>query len=187
MIRTSALCMVVAAALGATSGLASAQDGAALAPDSSESSSPSSSSGDGVEKGTFGLGLIVGLPTGIAAKLYLEDDVAVQGAIGVNFVSGGVHVQADYLFHPYILQEKEEFTMPLYVGPGARFVQYREGRDGDNYGAIGARAVVGLLFDFKELPLDVFLEAAFVLEYGFADDAGVGATLDVGGGARYYF
>ncbi len=177
--------MVVAVALLATGGLAAAQDGAgaALSPDDSSESAR----GDGVEKGTFGLGLIVGLPTGISAKLYLKDDEAVQGAIGVNFISGGVHVQGDYVFHPYILQDKEQFTMPLYVGPGARFVQYREGRDGDNYLAIGVRGVAGLLFDFKELPLDVFLEAAFVLEYGFADDAGLGATLDVGAGARYYF
>lgn len=147
----------------------------------------SSSSSEGVEKGTFGLGLIVGLPTGIAAKLYLQDDQAVQGAFGVNFVSGGVHLHADYVFHPYILQDKEEFTMPVYAGPGARLVQYREGRDGDNYVALGARGVVGMLFDFKKLPLDVFLEAAFVLEYGFADEEGFGVTLDVGAGARYYF
>jgi hypothetical protein len=179
--------MIVAAGLLSASRPAAAQDDAALVPDDSSDSSSSSVRGEGVEKGTFGLGLIIGLPTGISAKLYLEDDVAVQGALGVNFVSGGVHVQGDYVFHPYILQDKEEFTMPLYVGPGGRFVQYREGRDGDNYTALGLRGVVGMLFDFKELPLDVFLEAAFVLEYGFADDAGFGATLDVGGGARYYF
>jgi hypothetical protein len=186
MIRTPALCMIVAAGLLSTSGLAAAQDSAALTPDDSSDSSDSVR-GEGVEKGTFGLGLIIGIPTGISAKLYLKDDEAVQGAVGVNFISGGVHVQGDYVFHPYILQEKEEFTMPFYVGPGARFVQYREGRDGDNYAAIGARGVAGMLFDFKELPLDVFLEAAFVLEYGFADDAGFGATIDVGAGARYYF
>lgn len=158
---------------------------AAAAQDGDEDDS--SSSGEGVEKGTFGLGLIVGLPTGIAAKLYLQDDQAVQGAFGVNFVSGGIHLHADYVFHPYILQDKEEFTMPVYAGPGARLVQYREGRDGDNYMALGARGVVGMMFDFKKLPLDVFLEAAFVLEYGFADEEGFGVTVDVGAGARYYF
>lgn len=201
MIRNSML-LTMAAAVGMSSlgaRAAAAQDGessgAALAPspsgasEASETSddSSSSSSGGGVEKGTFGLGLIVGLPTGISAKLYLKDDQAVQGAFGINFVSGGVHLHGDYVFHPYILQDKEEFTMPLYVGPGARLVQYREGRDGDNYVALGARGVAGMLFDFKELPLDVFLEVALVLEYGFADDEGFAATIDVGGGARYYF
>jgi hypothetical protein len=196
MIRNSML-LTMAAAVGMSSlgaRAAAAQDGenagAALAPSpsgTSETSDDSSSSSGGVEKGTFGLGLIVGLPTGISAKLYLKDDQAVQGAFGINFVSGGVHLHGDYVFHPYILQDKEEFTMPLYVGPGARLVQYREGRDGDNYVALGARGVAGMLFDFKELPLDVFLEVALVLEYGFADDEGFAATIDVGGGARYYF
>lgn len=39
----------------------------------------------------------------------------------------------------------------------------------------------------KNIPLDAFLEAAFVLEYGFADEEGFGVTVDVGAGARYYF
>jgi hypothetical protein len=196
MIRNSML-LTIAAVLGGSS-LAAAQegDGAALAPspsdpgdpsDSSDSGSSSARVSGGVEKGTFGVGLIVGLPIGISAKLYLKDDQAVQGAFGINFVSGGVHLHGDYVFHPYILQDKEEFTMPVYVGPGARLVQYREGRDGDNYLALGARGVAGMLFDFKELPLDVFLEVALVLEYGFADDQGFAATIDVGAGARYYF
>lgn len=77
--------------------------------------------------------------------------------------------------------------MPVYGGVGARLVQYREGRDGDNYLSLGARAVVGMLFDFKNIPLDVFLEIAPVIEYGFADDVGFELALDVGGGARYYF
>jgi hypothetical protein len=192
MIRNSVLLTIVAvlglSSLGAR--VAAAQEGnsagASLVPDSSDSGDSGARDG-GVEKGAFGIGLIVGLPTGITAKLYLEDDQAVQGALGVNFVSGGVHVHSDYVFHPYIVQDKEEFTMPVYVGPGARLVQYRDGRDGDNYVALGARGVAGMLFDFKELPLDVFLEVALVLEYGFADDQGFAATIDVGGGARYYF
>src|SRR5688572_21882176 len=34
------------------------------------------------DKGTFGLGLILGEPTGISAKLYLQDDQAIQAAVG---------------------------------------------------------------------------------------------------------
>lgn len=156
--------------------------GAALAPDDDE---PSSSSA--VEKGTFGLGLYIGEPTGVSAKLYLEDDRAVQGAFGFAFAGDGFQVHADYVFHPYILQDKEAFTMPVYVGPGARFIQYRAGRDADRYVALGVRAVAGMLFDFKEIPLDVFVEVAGVAEYGFADSAGFGVTLNAGAGARYYF
>ncbi|HPH69134.1 MAG TPA: hypothetical protein PLF40_25450, partial [Kofleriaceae bacterium] len=121
-----------------------------------------------VEKGVIGVGLILGEPTGISAKLYLKDDRAIQGAVGAAFVGGGIHVHGDYVWHPWILEERDSFTIPVYLGPGLRVVDYRLGRSGDTYIAVGARAVAGLLFDFKEVPLDAFVEVAGVAEYGFS-------------------
>lgn len=143
-----------------------------------------------VEKGSFGVGLVIGEPTGVSAKLYLDDDNAVQAAAGSAFVGGGLQVHADYLWHPWILEERDSFTLPAYVGPGARFIYYQQGRDGEDYGAVGARAVAGIVFDFKEIPLDVFVEVAGVIEWRFApieDDKGVGLAVNAGLGARYYF
>jgi hypothetical protein len=159
---------------------------------SARSANAQESSGDrgssaGVEKGTFGLGFYIGEPVGIAAKLYLQDDQAIQGAFGFAFAGDGFQLHADYVFHPYILQDKEAFIMPVYFGPGARLIQYRAGRGGDRYLSVGVRGVAGLLFDFKEIPLDVFVEIAGVVEYGFADNAGLGVTFNAGAGARYYF
>ena len=142
-----------------------------------------------VEKGSFGIGLVIGEPTGIAAKLYLDDDTAIQGAVGGAFIGGGIVVQADYLLHPWILEDRDSFTMPLYLGPGVRFINYRGGSDTD-YFAVGLRAVVGILFDFKEVPLDVFLEIAGVGEWGFGgaeEDNGLAPGFEAGLGARYYF
>jgi len=51
--------------------------------------------------------------------------------------------------------------------------------------AMGLRAVVGMLFDFKNVPLDVFIEAGSVLEYDFTD--GFGPGFNIGAGIRYYF
>src|SRR5258706_5882947 len=65
----------------------------------------------GVDKGTFGVGLIVGEPTGITAKLYLRDDQAIQAGVGGAFIGGGIMVYADYVFHPYILQTRESFVL----------------------------------------------------------------------------
>ena len=145
------------------------------------------SEGDGrVEKGTFGGGIIIGEPTGLCAKLYLSDDQAIQAAAGFAFIGGGLHVHADYVFHPAILQTRDSFVLLAYVGPGARLIQYRDGRE-ESYLALGVRGVGGLLFDFTEQPLDAFVEVAGVLEFGFADDEGLGPALNVGAGARYYF
>jgi hypothetical protein len=76
-------------------------------------------------------------------------------------------------------------VLPIYIGPGARFIQYSGARGGDDHYAVGLRGVVGMLFDFKEVPLDVFLEIAGVVEYDFTE--GWGPALNLGAGVRYYF
>jgi len=138
-----------------------------------------------VDKGTIGVGIILGEPTGICGKLYLKDDQAIQAAVGAAFVGGGIQVHADYVFHPWILQDKESFVLPVYLGPGLRFIDYTSSL-GD-HAAFGLRGVVGLLFDFKNVPLDAFLEVAAVGEYDFGKGHGWGAALNFGGGVRYYF
>jgi hypothetical protein len=144
-------------------------------------------SDDSVEKGSLGVGIMIGEPTGLAAKLYLQDDQAVQGALGFTFVSGGFQAHADYVFHPLILEEREAFTMPAYVGPGVRLMQHAAGRDGDDDFRVGARVVAGMLFDFKEIPLDVFVEVAGVVECWFKDGEEWNPALNAAAGARYYF
>ena len=146
---------------------------------------------DAVEKGAFGAGIVIGEPIGLCAKLYLKDDQAIQAAVALSTVVGGFQVHADYLFHPIILEEREAFTLPFYVGPGLRLLQHGAGRGGDADFRIGVRAVAGILFDFKELPLDVFAEAAGIVEYTSGSDTasvnGFGLALNGGLGARYYF
>jgi hypothetical protein len=174
--------ILAVALLTATAASARADDepagDAAPAADVSEPGRPA-------EKGSFGVGIVLGEPTGIAAKLYLEDDRAIQGAVGFNFYGSGIQVNAEYVFHPWIVQERDAFVLPIYLGPGLRFIQYDSGRGEDNHYAVGLRGVVGMLFDFKEVPLDVFLEIAGVLEYDFTD--GFGPALNLGAGVRYYF
>lgn len=162
------------------------------AGDSSSSSGSSSTGGDGSgtgvgeEKGTLGVGLIIGEPVGICGRLYLKDDQAIQAAVGASFIGGGIQLHADYAFHPYIVQSRETFVLATYVGPGARLIQYGGTDAGGSYFALGLRAVGGLLFDFKN-PLDAFFEVAGVLEYGFADEQGFGFAFNAGAGVRYYF
>ncbi|HMG23137.1 MAG TPA: hypothetical protein VK607_17495 [Kofleriaceae bacterium] len=146
----------------------------------------------GSDKGNFGVGIILGEPTGITAKLYLRDDRAIQAAVGSAFIGGGLQIHADYLFHPYILQSRPSYVLPFYIGPGVRLIDYTTGRDDANGNsnsafAFGPRGVVGLLFDFKNVPLDAFIEVAGVLEYEFRDGAGFGIKLNAGAGVRYYF
>jgi hypothetical protein len=142
----------------------------------------------GMEKGSFGAGIILGEPTGITARLYLSEssDHAIQAAVGSAFVSGGLQVHADYCIHPWVLEERDTFTLPLYLGPGVRVILY-DSPGGDDFVALGLRAVAGIVFDFKNVPIDVFLEVAGVVEYAFKDGEGFGLTINAGLGGRYYF
>jgi hypothetical protein len=142
----------------------------------------------GTEKGVFGLGIILGEPTGISAKLYLSDNTAVDAAVGGAFVGGGLHVHADFLLHPWVLENRDTFVLPAYVGVGVRLLDHDRGVEGDFH--IGARGVVGMLFDFKEIPIDAFVEVAAVLDVRLSDDdthGGLGLAINAGIGARYYF
>lgn len=140
----------------------------------------------GVDKGIVGVGIVLGEPFGACAKLYLADDQAIQGAVGFALIGGGLQVHADYVFHPYILQTRDSFVLATYIGPGARMIQYRDGRDA-TFVAFGLRAVGGLLFDFDN-PLDAFVEVAGVLEYQFGElGGGFEPALNAGAGVRYYF
>ncbi len=162
---------------------------AVASPAPSESAQPSitepaQQSGRPEEKGVLGVGLIFGEPTGIALKLYLADDRAIQGGLGASFFADAYQLHVDYVLHPWILQDRDSFVMPVYLGPGVRAIEYA-GRGGDDHFAFGLRAVAGLLFDFKHVPIDVFLEVAGIVEYDFTEGAAWG--LNVGAGARYYF
>ncbi len=149
--------------------------------------------GHPAEKGTLGAGIMIGEPTGICAKLYLKDDQAVQAAFGYALGGGGFQLTADYVWHPFILQDKDSFVLPVYVGPGIRLIDYSAGETGSSYFAAGVRAVVGMVFDFKNVPLDVFVEVAPILEWRFVGAtenktiSHVNVTLNGGVGVRYYF
>lgn len=144
--------------------------------------------------GDFGLGLIIGSPTGIAGKYYLKQAHAIDFAVGGTLVgSRGLGVHADYLWHPVVLAREAAFDLALYAGVGARLIDHqRRNRDDDFH--VGARLPVGVDFDFLKgsIPLDVFVEVAMVLDFVIDDDEyddhdDLDVDLNAGLGARYFF
>lgn len=139
------------------------------------------------EKGALGVGIVLGVPTGVAAKLYLQDDTAVAAAVGFDLLEGGLHLHGDFLLHPWVLEDTEDFVLPAYVGAGLRVLDEDRGNGNDVF-HLGLRAVGGMLFDFREIPIDVFVELAGIIDYAFTDvDGGLGIGLNASLGARYYF
>ena len=137
-------------------------------------------------KGVFGAGLIVGEPTGLSLKYYLGGDTAIDAAIGGAFLGKGLQVHSDFLWHPWLLDSQESFVLPVYVGLGGRVLDRNGGGGDEDHLRLGMRFVGGLLFDFTEVPLDVFVEVAGVLDYRTRGEA-FGVDINLGAGVRYYF
>jgi hypothetical protein len=138
----------------------------------------------------FGLGVIIGEPTGIGAKLWTSPvnafDFGLGWSIGGDRIgkytgnyNGGsrVHFHMDYLWHFFdAMHSKEQF--PLYCGFGGRF------NSGAGYDAsVAVRGVFGIAWFPHNTSIDVFLELVPSLQLtpstGFGMDAGIGA--------RYFF
>lgn len=139
---------------------------------------------------TFGLGIMLGAPTGLSGKYYVGPDTAVDFGVGVIGGIGrdGLHLHADFLWHPATLVTAEPFVMPFYLGVGGRLADYEDDPDeidDDSDFNLGVRGPVGLMLDFNNVPLDVFFELALIIDFVGYD--GVGAYFNGAIGVRYYF
>ena len=165
----------------------------------------------------FGLGLVLGEPTGITAKLYLGGKPFAL-LFGLGWIDDrgfgdddddGLHLHVDAVWHPAILTRNSTFVMPFYVGVGGRLLEddndhYHHCHGGDCYGYdndthAGVRIPLGILMAFHKAPIDAFLEVAPTIDFLYDDDdfchdghchgdfEDDRLSLYVTLGARYYF
>jgi hypothetical protein len=138
----------------------------------------------------FGLGVIVGEPTGLSAKLWSSPVNAFD--FGLGWSVGGdriakheesydgttrIHFHMDYLWHAFeAIHSSERF--PLYYGFGGRI------NSGGGYDAsVAIRGVFGIAWFPHNTPIDVFLEIVPSLQL----TSSTGFGMDAGLGARYFF
>jgi hypothetical protein len=137
----------------------------------------------------FGLGIVLGEPTGLSAKLWTSKINAFDFGLGLGLggdrfkyhgdynEEGRVHFHMDYLWHSFnAISSTERF--PLYYGIGGRF------NSGGGYDdSFGIRGVFGIAWFPHNTPIDVFLELVPV----FQITPGTGFGIDAGLGIRYFF
>ena len=125
----------------------------------------------------FGLGIIIGEPTGVSFKYWTGSNSAFDGAIAWSFINGGaLHIHADYILHSFNLIRVESGKLPFYYGIGGR-IKFL-----DDAG-IGVRVPVGLAYIFDDTPIDIFLEIVPILDLTPKTDFKINAAI----GGRYYF
>lgn len=143
------------------------------------------------QPGRLGLGVIIGEPTGISAKLWTSEYTAFDFGLGWSmgrdhfgrydgyYYQGrsSVHLHVDYLWHSFdAINSSERF--PLYYGIGGRL------NDGAGYNSsLAVRGVFGIAWLPRETPIDVFLELVPMLQLTNSSGFGIGAGI----GVRYFF
>lgn len=128
----------------------------------------------------FGVGFIVGEPTGAAAKLWQTRTTALDFAVAWSFARGSaLHLHGDFLWHRFAVIHVDRGKLPIYYGLGARL----KFEDEDEDTRLGVRFPVGLDYIFPSDPVDIFLEVVPILDLVSETDFSLNASF----GVRYFF
>lgn len=143
--------------------------------------------------GPFGLGIVLGGPTAITGKYWLDHKHAIDAGVGALF-GDYFMFYGDYLFHyPGAFGHDTQFVSELtpYFGFGG-VMAFTTDNHADNSAlrgkssgalGLGGRVPVGIEWRPSETPIGVFLELApglsLIPQFGFIIEGGIGI--------RYYF
>lgn len=125
----------------------------------------------------FGVGFVLGAPTGLSASLPVGDRNAFNAALGYDLAGHpNLFLQADYVWIHKNLIPVDVGSISAYYGPGAFVATSRDA-------AVGIRLVGGMDYRFDSAPVQVFLEVSPGISVLPETNPHVGAGL----GVRYYF
>ncbi len=131
----------------------------------------------------FGLGVIIGEPTGLSAKLWQTRSTALDFGAAWSFVDDAAfHLHMDLLVHRFDVIHVDRGKLPLYYGLGGR-VKFSDHNNGNQDAHFGIRFPVGLDYLFAREPLDIFFEFVPILDVAPKTDVSLNASL----GFRYWF
>ncbi len=126
---------------------------------------------------SFGLGIMLGEPTGLSAKLWTGEKTAFDaGAAWSISENGAAYLHANYLLHNFNLLTVERGSFPFYYGIGGAVRVAKNER-------AGVRIPLGLAYIIEGGAVDIFLEIVplivLVPDTNFSIHSGLGV--------RYFF
>jgi hypothetical protein len=126
--------------------------------------------------GPFGLGLILGEPTGLSAKLFLDGRSALDFALDFSFLEDAFYFHMDYVLH---FGGRGSVALP-YIGVGGK-VAVKDNDHHEDHDRFGVRVPLGVAFMPRSLPIDIFGEVVpgitLLPETDPDVDAGIGIRL----------
>jgi hypothetical protein len=132
----------------------------------------------------FGLGLMLGEPTGLSLKYWIDDIRGIDGAFAWSLSDDGAfQLHSDYLINNHQISNSEQW--PVYYGLGARIMfNHDEGKHHDDKIVFGFRVPLGISYLFEEdMPYEFFFEIAPILDVAPKAELNVNASV----GLRFYF
>lgn len=134
----------------------------------------------------FGLGVILGSPTGISFKYETARDHAVDAALAWDLGDEHVHLHSDYLWLRNSAIHMKPHALDWYFGVGGRVVivhhKIPHDHHDDDYW-IGVRGPIGIGYTFKDPKIELFAEVALIMNLLQSTSV----DLDAGIGARFHF
>ena len=138
----------------------------------------------------WGVGVILGEPTGLSVKKWTAPDRAFDAAAAWSFSDhDSFQFHADYLIHHFDILEPAPTScrVAFYYGAGGR-VKLRDNNDhgndhAENDDRVGLRIPFGLTCLFNKTPLEFFAELAPILDVVPETEGNINGAF----GLRYYF
>lgn len=133
-------------------------------------------------KDGFGLGVIIGEPTGLTFKVWTGPKTAIDGALAWSLdATEDMHLHVDYLIHDFSVAKVDQGQFPFYYGIGGR-IRFHDGNQDDQF---GARFPLGMAYLFANSPLELFFEVVPILDLApnteLDFNGGVGIRIYIGG------
>jgi hypothetical protein len=133
--------------------------------------------------GDQGVGVMLGNPTGLSYKIFLDDQIGIDAAFGVD--QGDLDTHVTLLIHDWNLMRRSpnfaDITrngdLPVYFGIGPRLLF------ADDDTEVGLRLPLGASYFPHGTPWETFIELAPVIRLA----PSTGLDLDFSLGVRYYF
>ena len=130
----------------------------------------------------YGVGIILGEPTGFSGKLWWDDNIAFDGGLAWSIIGdANIHVHGDVVWHNWSVLEEafdldDSARIPLYYGIGGRLKSGEDTR-------VGMRFVIGAAYIFENAPFDIFLEIAPIMDFAPKTELQLNSAI----GARFWF
>ena len=129
--------------------------------------------------GDFGLGLVLGTPTGLSAEYFIDRANSLHLTLGLDALEGQrLYLSLNWRGYLASLVDGRRVRLPIYVGLGG-YVADQE------LNSFGVRAPLGFSIDFRRNPLNLFFELGAALE--LTGDESLSARIGGAFGFHFYF